>query len=82
MDVSEYPKELWQKAEHRALVISELAMIPMCSNASAERAAAELGLSVRHVYRLIEPQKFNLIFSFFGLLQFSDPAPQLTNFKK
>jgi putative transposase len=53
MDLSEYPKKLWEEAERRFGVISRLARQPACSKASAQAGAGELGLSLRQVYELI-----------------------------
>ncbi|HET9239234.1 MAG TPA: Mu transposase C-terminal domain-containing protein [Oligoflexus sp.] len=54
MDLSEYPKDLWQEAERRVSVIAELARLPACSQQSVESAASELELSPRQVYELIK----------------------------
>lgn len=54
MDVSEYPEELWRKAERRAGVIARLAQLSVCSRESVQAAAVELGLSVRQIYELIK----------------------------
>src|SRR5271170_6266953 len=44
----------WAKAKKRADVIAPLATLPAVSRQAAEAAAAEIGVSVRQVYKLVK----------------------------
>ncbi|MCP1638276.1 Mu transposase C-terminal domain-containing protein [Kerstersia gyiorum] len=52
-DLTLIPEPAWQEAERRADLIRPLATRPFCSQEDAATAAQKLGVSTRHVYRLI-----------------------------
>jgi len=46
--------EAWEKAKHRADVISQLAALDEVSAGEADKAASQLGISQRQVYKLVK----------------------------
>ena len=53
-DLSQIAEPDWNEAHRRALVLRPLAELAHCPRDRASAAAAELGLSERHTYRLIQ----------------------------
>ena len=53
-DLSQIPESMWREAQRRSLVVRPLLAYPQCSRRLAQKAAAMLGLSERHIYRLIQ----------------------------
>lgn len=54
MDLSQIAVQKWDEANRRALVIRPLIEFEHCPREKAREAAAELGLSERQIYRLIQ----------------------------
>lgn len=53
-DLSQIAEPDWNEAHRRARVLRPLAELAHCPRDRASAAAAELGLSERHTYRLIQ----------------------------
>ena len=53
-DLSQIAEQEWDEANRRALVVRPLIEIEHCPREKAREAAAELGLSERQIYRLIQ----------------------------
>ena len=54
MDLSQIAEQEWNEANRRALVVRPLIEFKHCPREKAREAAAELGLSDRQIYRLIQ----------------------------
>jgi putative transposase len=54
VDLSQIAESQWNEARRRAAVVRPLIELDHCSFIRASEAAAELGLSTRHLYRLIQ----------------------------
>jgi putative transposase len=53
-DLSQIAEQDWNEAHRRAVIIRPLAELKQCPRSQARAAAADLGLSERQVYRLIQ----------------------------